>query len=129
MGGIGGKKMLSSTEYISLDGSASQPGPELPLPRSRHCAVKLRTGKVMIIGGGLDEEIQQNVIIFDPDAKTFVHSLPSLNYARFGLGCAVFNSTMHENREVVLAVGGYGQATAEVYDYTQPYAVWTQSNY
>ena len=35
-------------------------------------------------------------------------------------GCATFNSPMHDNREVVLAVGGYGQATAQVLDYSQP---------
>ena len=36
------------------------------------------------------------------------------------LGCATFNSPMHDNREVVLAVGGYEQATAQVLDYSQP---------
>ena len=36
---------------------------------------------------------------------------------------------MHDNREVVLAVGGLFRATAEVLDYTQPNAEWTQSNY
>ena len=46
-----------------------------------------------------------------------------------GLGCAVFKSVLHENREVVLAVGGYGQATAEVYDYTQTNASWAMSNF
>ena len=50
------------------------------------------------------------------------------NFDRSSFGCATFNSPMHENREVVLAVGGYGQATAEVYDYTQPNATWTKSN-
>ena len=44
-------------------------------------------------------------------------------------GCATFNSPMHENREVVLAVGGYWEATAEVLDYTQPNPAWTESIY
>ena len=35
-------------------------------------------------------------------------------------GCATFNSPMHDNRKVVLAVGGYEQATAQVLDYSQP---------
>ena len=35
---------ISSTEYVSPDGSASQQGPDLPRPRSHHCAVKLSTG-------------------------------------------------------------------------------------
>ena len=44
-------------------------------------------------------------------------------------GCATFNSPMHDNREVVLAVGGYDQATAQVLDYSQPNPAWTTSNY
>ena len=89
MGGLGGKNELSSTEIISLDENVSQPGPELPFPRSKHCLVKLSTGKVMIIGGDRDET-EQSVIIFDPDGKTFDHSLPSLNEERIGLGKDLF---------------------------------------
>ena len=44
-------------------------------------------------------------------------------------GCATFNSPMHDNREVVLAVGGSGTATAEVLDYTQTNPAWEESNY
>ena len=44
-GQVTGYKFLSSTEYIPLDGGESQPGPELLLPRIKHCAVKLQTGK------------------------------------------------------------------------------------
>ena len=36
---------------------------------------------------------------------------------------------MHDNREVVLAVGGSGTATAEVLDYTQTNPAWEESNY
>ena len=36
-------------------------------------------------------------------------------------GCATFNSPMHDNREVVLAVGGYEQShCSQVLDYSQP---------
>ena len=42
---------ISSTEYVSPDGSASQQGPDLPTPRSHHCAVKLSSGQVMLLGG------------------------------------------------------------------------------
>ena len=54
IGGVGYNwdEIYSSTEYISLDGNASQPGPELPLPRARHCAVKLSTGKMMTKSSG-----------------------------------------------------------------------------
>ena len=51
------------------------------------------------------------------------------NFDRSSFGCATFNSPMHDNREVVLAVGGAGTTTAEVLDYTQPNPAWTESNY
>ena len=47
-------------------------------------------------------------------------ALPPLKFDRSSFGCATFNSPMHDNREVVLAVGGYEQATAQVLDYSQP---------
>ena len=120
------KNKLSSSEYVPSDGGASQPGPELPSPRSDYCAVKLSTGQVMLLGGYTKEK---SVITFDPDTETFNTSLPSLKFARSSFGCTVFNSAMHENREVVLAVGGFNQATAEVLDHTQPNAEWTESNH
>ena len=117
---------LATSEYVSPDGDASQPGPDLPGPRNAHCAVKLSNGQVMLLGGLPDEK---SVIILHPDAKTFDQSLPPLIFDRVAFGCAAFNSPMHDNREVVLAVGGLGQATAEVLDYTQTNPAWEESNY
>ena len=123
---------LSSTEYVSSDGDESLPGPDLPSPRYGHCAVKLSTGQVMILGDGYgwyrgDGRLGKSVILFDPDTEIYT-SLPSLKYARSWFGCAVFKSAMHDNREVVLAAGGSNQATAEILDYTLPNAEWTESN-
>ena len=128
MGGFRGHSLgaQSSTEYVSPDGYASQPGPELPSARYGHCAVKLSTGQVMLLGGHLESK---SVVTFDHHTETFNTSLPPLKFDREHCGCAVFNSAMHENREVVLAVGGPKQATAEVWDYTQPNAEWIESNY
>ena len=121
-------RSLKTTEYISPDGDASQPGPDLPTPRDEHCAVKLSNGQVMLLGGYSDET-KKSTIIFHPDKETFNQSLPSMTHERRRAGCAVFNSPMHENREVVLAVGGYQESTAEVLDYSQPNAKWNESNY
>ena len=126
LGGWDGDNRLATTEYVSLDGDASQPGPDLPGSRSSHCAVKLANGHVMLLGGRPDEK---SVIIFHPDTEEFDQSLPPLTFGREDFGCAAFNSPMHDNREVVLAVGGYEQATAEVLDYTQPNPAWRESNY
>ena len=135
MGGFRGHSAgaQSSTEYVSPDGFASKPGPELPSAQYGHCAVKLSTGQVMLLGGDpyypYNLYDSKSVIKFDHHTETFNTSLPPLKFDREHFGCALFNSAMHENREVVLAVGGYFQATAEVWDYTQPNAEWTEINY
>ena len=127
MGGfIGDNKALSSTEYISPIKFLSKPGPDLPSTQYRHCAVRLKSGKVMIIGG-LPAENAKTVTVFDPDENTFDQSLPSMIHQRWNFGCAVFNSAMHENRSIILAAGGLNLETAEVYDYTQPNATWIES--
>jgi len=124
LGGLAdGFTRLATSEYVSPDGDAFQPGPDLPGPRSSHCAVKLANGQVMLLGGGPDEK---SVIIFHPDTEKFDQSLPRLTFNRDNFGCAAFKSPLHDNREVVLAVGGRWQATAEVLDYTQPNPSWTE---
>jgi len=122
LGGHDGDNRLATSEYVSPDGDASQPGPDLPGPRSEHCAVKLANGHVMLLGGYSTEK---SVIILHPDTEEFDQSLPPLIFGRSSFGCATFNSPMHDNREVVLAVGGPFVATAEVLDYTQPNPAWT----
>jgi len=117
---------LATSEYVSLDGDGSQPGPDLPRPLSAQCAAKLTNGQVMLLGGDQD---RKGVIIFNPDTEKFDQSLPPLIYDRTLFGCAAFKSPLHDNREVVLAVGGYNQTTAELLDYTQPNPAWTESNY
>ena len=126
LGGWYGYKDLATSEYVSPDGDASQPGPDLPGPRSWHCAVKLANGHVMLLGGWPD---WKSVIVLHPDTEQFDQSLPPLKFGRRNFGCAAFNSPMHDNREVVLAVGGSEQASAEVLDYSQPNPAWTTSNY
>merc|ERR1711971_459818 len=123
LGGWDGDNRLATSEYVSPDGDASQPGPNLPGPRSSHCAVKLSNGQVMLLGGVPNSK---SVIIFHPDTETFDQTLPPLTFIREDAGCATFKSPLHDNREVVLAVGGWNEATAEVLDYTQPNPAWTE---
>ena len=125
----GDRDSFATSEYVSPDGDASQPGPDLPAPRDSHCAVKLSNGQVMLLGGDPDYTDSKSVIIFHPDTEKFDQSLPPLTFGRTNFGCAAFKSPLHDNREVALAVGGEGTATAEVLDYTQPNPAWTESNY
>ena len=94
-------------------------------------------GKVMIIGGNIHifEENKyysmssnfKNVLIFDPKDNSFTTG-PSLLFGRSNGGCTTFLSPMHDNRSVVLSVGGLLQSTAELLDYTNPNSkTWEQS--
>ena len=80
----------------------------------------------MLLGGSPDGK---SAIIFHPESETFDQSLPPMLYGRDDFGCASFYSPLHDNREVVLAAGGSEQAKAEILDYSQTNANWTESNY
>ena len=124
-GSVSNRNRLSSTEVISGDGTVS-PGTPLPTPRSSHCIVTLPTGNLMILGGD-PEENRKNVIIYDILTQNYT-TLNSLKYERRNSACALIkNSPLHENRPIVITVGGKRQKTAEVYDYTQPNASWQES--
>ena len=118
---------LKSTEYIHANGKVVA-GPNLPSPRSLHCMVALSSSSVIILWGYNSKSGSKSAIIYDSIANTFTISTPSMNYDRTNAGCTLIkNSPMHENRPVVLVVGGFEQVPAEVYDYTQPNASWQQS--
>ena len=115
-GGHDGRSTLASTEFIHADGSVTS-GPNLPEARRGHCSVTLHDGKVMILGASDPRSLNRNVIIMDPADNSFATG-PSLNNKRQWAACTLFYSPLHNGRPVVLAAGGGGQATAEVYDYT-----------
>ena len=120
---------VTCTEFIYPDGQIS-PGPDLPTPVILHCMVTLPSDKVMILGGYTvpAAENPKKVIVFDLKMKNYT-VLPSMNYNRMNAGCAIFQSAYHENRTVVLAVGGWKVATAEIYDFTKPNSSWTESKF
>ena len=115
-----------TTEFIYLNGTVL-PGPDLPSPRDDHCMVTLHDNRVMILGSDNGTTDSKSVIIYEPDTKIF-SAAPSLQFDRNGAACALFYSPLHENRPVVLAVGGYNTDTAEIYDYTHSNE-WEQSKH
>ena len=116
-GGVDGSyNHIATTEYIYANGTV-QSGPNLPEARDGHCSVTLHDGKVMILGADYPYSLRKNVIIMDPADNSFATG-PSMSYRRNNAACTLFNSPLHNGRPVVLAAGGWKQATAEVYDYT-----------
>ena len=113
---------LFSTEFISRNGKV-KPGPDLPHEMDDHCMVKLRDGRVMILGGHPD---RRSVMIFNPYDGSFVDG-PDMLFDRYSSACAVFNSPMHDERPVVMVIGN--KNFAEIWDYTKSGTTWEKSNY
>ena len=118
---------LKSTEIVFSNGSVVK-GPDLPTPRSGHCAVDLLDGRIMIIGG---KPNTKNVIMYNSVDGSFSPA-PSLLFEKVDSACTLFHSPMHDHRLVVLVAGSEDHAN-DVYgasallDFTDPTAVWKQS--
>ena len=133
-GGHDKHKTLKSTEYLYSNGSVFH-GPDLPHGRQAHCMVDLLDGRVMILGGntekngsgGQQSEMRNEVLIYDSINQLFT-SAPSLMTGRpHHPACALFYSEKHDNRPVVMIVGGSSPGSYEFLDFTNPSAKWELS--
>ena len=91
-------------------------GASLPRPRVGHEAVRLRDGRVLILGGWVGSDVSASTVLFDPVRTRFVAG-PSMKHARGG-----FTATLLRDGRVLVA-GGLGAdgarvAAAEVFDPT-----------
>ena len=99
-GGLNDDGALSSTEFISPEGTVSG-GPDLPGAWHNHCMIKLPSGKLVILGGSPSSELGKSALEFNP-ANLLFRDWPALTSKRFGHCCAVFNSPLHNGRPVAL---------------------------
>lgn len=70
------------------------------------------------------------MLFYNPDIDGF-ETGPSLDATngRTEGACTLFYSPLHENRPVVLAVGGQSNPTPQLLDYSSENAVWENSMY
>ena len=70
------------------------------------------------------------MLFYNPDIDGF-ETGPSLDATngRTEGACTLFYSPLHENRPVVLAVGGQSNPTPQLLDYSSENAVWENSKY
>ena len=130
-GGTDGEHLLKTTEFIYADGLVEK-GPDLPNPIANHCAVDLKDGRAMLIGGAKDwygTDSLLEVWIYDSRSMVFTRG-PPLQYHRAGSACALFQSPLHGGRPVVLVAGGiYGIYQTEMLDFTNKSAVWENGEF
>ena len=90
------------------------------------------------IGG--DHGVQEKRSVWKFDSNNLndpIYEMPSMVYGRSGAACAVFNSSLHGGRPVLIVVGSSGWSsvgfsvsrTAEILDYTVSGATWQGSNF
>ena len=116
---------LDSTEIIALDGTVTS-GISLPNARHGHCMVVINNDEFMILGSSFPTDQRRNTLIYNANSKTF-RSGPSMIYDRRHATCSMFQSILHNDRHVVLCAGGnFDQGTAELLDFSQENAQWTE---
>ena len=123
-GQTNGRVALDSTEIIAPDGTVT-PGTNLANARSGHCMVVINDDEFMILGGGYHHQ-WKTTMTYNANSGTFI-SGPSLIYVRRSASCSMFQSKLHNDRQVVLCAGGFfDPGTAELLDFSQENAQWTE---
>lgn len=128
MGGADGSTPteLITTELIDMkNGGEIIYGPPLTKGRSSYCVVALNENEVMIIGAG-SSYLVRTTEIYNHITGDWRDG-PTLNIDRTSSACALFQSSLHNNRMVVLVAGGERTDTAEILDYSLENAQWALS--
>ena len=119
---------LDSTEIIALDGTVTN-GKNLPNARCGHCMVVINNDEFMILGSILQPDQYKSTLTYNANSGTF-SSGPSMIHDRRSAACSMFRSKLHNDRNVVLCAGGiFDQGTAELLDFSQENAKWTEGTY
>ena len=127
-GQTNGRVALDSTEIIALDGTVTS-GPNLPNARNGHSMVVINNDEFMILGSKLKKKQYKSTMTYNANSGTF-SSGPSMIHDRRMAACSMFQSKLHNDRHVVLCAGGNSDlGTAELLDFSQENAKWTEGTY
>ena len=127
-GGVGkNSTRLDTTEKVHLNGTV-EPGINLPFALWGHCMVQ-HQNKVYILGGFEGKGRRKDVLKFLPEMG-FNHSVVQpMIHSRGDFACGIFNSKLHSNRPIMVAIGGSSSETGEFWDFTNQEATWQPSEY
>ena len=121
--------MMKSSQIVMLDGMVKE-GPELPEPTYFHCIAYYKEEDVIFVTGG-----GQTVWKLKDKEKFTLLGTSRMIQHRYGHGCGIFRSNLHEGRPLLVAAGGYasvwgnggketGKGTCEFFDFTEPNSQW-----
>ena len=105
-----GVPVILETSEILIDLAFTQ-GPNLPIPLSGHCTVKISDDQ-LLVAGGYGESYLTDTYILNINQNTS-DAVPSMKYGRFGHACGKV-ITLFNEVEVILA-GGLHQDKIEKY--------------
>ena len=69
------------------------------------------------------------VWLFDANNKFKMTIGPSMNHGRDYHGCAIYHSSVHSGRPVIVTAGGGQEQSSEIWDFTVPGSQWHISKY
>ena len=105
---IGGS-VSRSTEWISVDGSPSQPGPFDVRHGQRHCTIQVSSDLVVLTGG---YETLEYVTNYDLTGKSAETTLARLKQGRYDHACGVYQGAGGQQvricNRLILMVSQYG---------------------
>ena len=76
-----------------------------------------------------DLNMMSTVWLFDANNNFKMTIGPSMNHARDYHGCAIYHSSVHSDRPVIVTAGGGQEQSSEIWDFTVPGSQWHISKY
>ena len=73
--------------------------------------------------------VRSTVRLFDANNNFKMTIGPSMNHVRDYHGCAIYHSSVHSDRPVIVTAGGGQEQSSEIWDFTVPGSQWHISKY
>ncbi len=114
-GGWNGDRFLSSSEFVTMNGSIS--GPSLPESQGGHCLTMLDDNRLMMVGGGLIGSRQQKnkVHVYDFKKEFWIRG-PDIGSNRNTFACGTVTDLSEDNLRIAIVAGGvFAETSTEIW--------------
>jgi hypothetical protein len=101
--------LLQTSEFVSI-GQPAVKGPDLPYAVEGHCLVGVNSSTALLCGGNNNSGTLNECHYMDLEDHSWSQG-PSMMTKRNSHSCGIFKSAAHQGRNIVIAAGGYNDAT------------------